>query len=71
MHDFQGCAARVVADDGVSWMTVVMIGDDVPHKVDRDDFKEVAREDFCGECGQVGCAHDGLDRSEEAGDGDA
>jgi len=40
----------------------VMIGDDYRHRVDPDDLTPIAREDYCGECGQIGCAHDGLDR---------
>jgi hypothetical protein len=62
--DFSGVAARVVHDDGEVWATVVMIGDDRKHQVDRDSIKEIPREDYCMECGQVGCAHDGYDRGE-------
>lgn len=40
----------------------VMVGDDMPHWIDVDDLIPLAREDFCGECGQVGCTHDGYDR---------
>jgi hypothetical protein len=42
---------------------VVMIGDDRHHTVDEDDVQPLAREDYCGECGQVGCTHDGLARA--------
>jgi len=68
IHNFDGVAARVVADDGERWMTVVMIGDDGRHRVDRDDFVALKRNDYCGECGQVGCACDGLDREEDNDD---
>jgi hypothetical protein len=34
---------------------VVMIGDDAHHAVDADDLAPLSREDYCGECGQVGC----------------
>lgn len=44
----------------------VMIGDDYKHSVDPDDLTPIAREEYCGVCGQIGCGHDGLDRSEEA-----
>lgn len=44
----------------------VMVGDDCRHSVDLEDITELPREDYCGECGQIGCAHDGLDRSEQA-----
>ena len=49
-------------------VTVVMIGDDRRHRVDRDDFKPLKRNYYCGECGQVGCACDGLDRTEDNDD---
>jgi hypothetical protein len=39
-----------------------MVGDDREHIVDVDDLTEIAREDYCGVCGQIGCSHDGLDR---------
>lgn len=43
---------------------VVMVGDDKRHTVDKDDCTPIEREDYCGECGQIGCSHDGYDRSE-------
>jgi hypothetical protein len=39
-----------------------MIGDDRTFVFAPDDLEPLAREDYCGECGQVGCAHDGYDR---------
>lgn len=41
---------------------VVMVGDDRVHEVDLDDLVELKREDFCGQCGAIGCQHDGLVR---------
>lgn len=46
-------------------IVAVMVGDDRRFSIDPEDLTPLAREDYCGECGQVGCAHDGLDRSEE------
>lgn len=46
-------------------VVVVMIGDDKRHIVDQDDLTPIKRADYCGECGQIGCTHDGLDRSED------
>jgi hypothetical protein len=43
---------------------VVMVGDDREHEVALDDLIDVDDDDFCSECGQVGCGHDG--RAEEA-----
>lgn len=45
-------------------VVAVMVGDDRRFTFDPDDLEPLKREDFCGECGQIGCAHDGLDRSE-------
>lgn len=41
-----------------------MVGDDANFLFDPDDLMPLDREAFCGECGQIGCSHDGLDRSE-------
>lgn len=43
----------------------VMVGDDRRHMFEPEELTPIAREEYCGECGQVGCRHDGLDRSEE------
>ena len=40
----------------------VMVGDDRPFEVDVDELTLLPREDFCGQCGQIGCTHDGLER---------
>lgn len=50
---FEQRTGRVVA---------VMVGDDRRFTFDPDDLKPLAREDYCGVCGQVGCSHDGLSR---------
>jgi len=47
-------------------VVVVMVGDDRRHVVDEADLAPLDRAAYCGECGQVGCGHDGLDRSEGA-----
>lgn len=44
----------------------IMVGDDHRHVVDPNDLTPIAREAYCGECGQVGCSHDGLDREVQA-----
>lgn len=38
-------------------LLVVMIGDDKRHSVDPDDVSPIAEEEFCRECGQIGCGH--------------
>lgn len=45
-------------------IVAVMIGDDRHFTFDPEDAKPLAREAYCGECGQLGCCHDGLDRAE-------
>jgi hypothetical protein len=40
-----------------------MVGDDRDFTFDPDELEALEREEYCGVCGQVGCAHDGLDRS--------
>ena len=42
----------------------IMVGDDRQFTFGRDELTPLAREQFCGECGQIGCTHDGLDRDE-------
>jgi hypothetical protein len=37
----------------------VMVGDDTEHIVDRDDLVVIADDDYCSECGQIGCTADG------------
>jgi hypothetical protein len=60
-------------DDDTEWTGIeertgrvvcVMVGDDYHHKIDPDDLTPLDRESYCDECGQVGCTHDGIDRSE-------
>lgn len=46
-------------------IVAVMVGDDRRFTFDRDELAPLKREDYCGECGQIGCAHDGLDRSDD------
>lgn len=42
-----------------------MIGDDRHFALDPQDLTPLDRADFCGECGQLGCTHDGYDRDSE------
>jgi hypothetical protein len=57
--DWSGCEVRT------GFVLVVMVGDDAKHRVDRDDLIALDRAAYCGECGQVGCAHDGYDRDDQ------
>jgi hypothetical protein len=52
--------------DGIEKRTgrviVVMIGDDRKFAVDPADVEPIPDLDYCNECGQMGCAHDGRER---------
>ena len=38
-----------------------MVGDDRHFTFDPDELTPIKRRDYCGECGQIGCTHDGHD----------
>jgi hypothetical protein len=38
-------------------IVVVMVGDDYRHIADPEDVEEIAEEDYCSSCGQIGCGH--------------
>ena len=77
---FAGVAFHVLGwetepDDDTEWsgyenrtgkVIAVMIGDDHMYAFYPDDVTPMAREDYCGQCGQVGCTHDGYDRETQA-----
>lgn len=44
-------------------IVAVMIGDDRQFSLDRDEVHSLDRDEYCGQCGQIGCSHDGLDRT--------
>jgi len=46
-------------------VVATMVGDDTRHVLDESDLTAIKREDYCGECGQIGCTHDGLARDED------
>ena len=48
--------------DDADRVRVVMVGDDREHVVFRDDLRAIDDLDYCLQCGQIGCAHDGRDR---------
>jgi hypothetical protein len=57
--EWSGCENRT------GRVLVTMIGDDAIHCVEEDDLIPIDRDAYCGECGQIGCCHDGLDRKED------
>lgn len=65
---------QVEADDDTEWSgcknttgqwVAHMIGDDRLFLVEASDIQTLAREEYCGECGQIGCACDGWPRDDE------
>jgi hypothetical protein len=43
-------------------VVAVMVGDDQRFTFDPEELTPLAREEYCGVCGQVGCNHDGYER---------
>jgi hypothetical protein len=57
---------QTVPDEDTEWsgyeqrtgrVTCAMVGDDRHFHFYEDDLTPIAREDYCGSCGQIGCAH--------------
>lgn len=48
----------------LDWVIGVMVGDDREHVIEVSDLEKIDDLDYCAECGQIGCAHDGRDRDE-------
>lgn len=38
-------------------LVMVMVGDDREHTVPYDCVTEISEDDFCHQCGQIGCGH--------------
>jgi len=51
-------------DRRTGFIVARMIGDDRNFVLDAGDVTPISREDYCGECGQIGCSHDGYDRED-------
>ena len=56
-------AVRLVGQTFGGRARVVMVGDDQEHVVEPGDLVKIDDEDYCHECGQVGCTADGRDRT--------
>ena len=54
--EWSGCEVRT------GRVLAVMVGDDHRHSVDPEDMSPIDELDYCAECGQIGCCHDGRDR---------
>lgn len=45
-----------LTDEDPNQAVVVMVGDDYEHTVDLDSISRLDEDEFCGSCGQIGCA---------------
>lgn len=71
-EDEDGNEIEVTGDDGDyiedtegGKVLMVMVGDDREHLIDIDDLSELDDLDYCAECGQIGCTHDGRNREKD------
>jgi hypothetical protein len=44
-------------NERAGWVRAVMVGDDTRYEVEVSDLRPIADDDYCGSCGQIGCAH--------------
>jgi hypothetical protein len=58
--EWSGCEVRT------GRVLAVMVGDDYRHSVDESDLSPLSEDEYCHSCGQIGCGHDGRERSEDA-----
>lgn len=69
---------RVSGYGAVAWYLVgfessqivraIMVGDDRVEMIDVDDLEQIGEMDYCAECGQIRCTHDGRDRDDDDDD---
>jgi hypothetical protein len=78
-QDWRGVAWRVYGwevqpDEDSEWtgieertgrVVAVMIGDDRRFTFDPEELEPLDDLDYCAECGQIGCCHDGREREAE------
>lgn len=63
-NEFEGINGTWVEDREGGRVNVRMVGDDRIHEIDLEDLVPLDDLDYCTECGQIGCAHDGRSRGE-------
>lgn len=51
-------------EDRTGRLVCVMVGDDRHWTFDPEDITPLDRSEYCGECGQIGCSHDGYPRED-------
>jgi hypothetical protein len=45
--------------ENTDWIVAVMIGDDRRHEIEVSEITMIDDDDYCSECGSMGCTHDG------------
>jgi hypothetical protein len=50
---------EVEVEYNTSMVEAVMVGDNRKHEIDVDDLTKLDEDDYCHQCGQIGCTHDG------------
>ncbi len=61
--DVESYEGEWVEDPTLGKAVMVMVGDDKEHLECVEDIEELDDLDYCLECGQIGCTHDGRDRT--------
>jgi len=52
---YQGVAWRLVSPSFDGRAQACMVGDDRIHQFDYDELQAISEEDYCPDCGQIGC----------------
>ena len=42
-------------ENRTDYLVAMMVGDDAHHLIEEDEIQALSRDDYCGECGQLGC----------------
>lgn len=54
-YEEESCEGEWIDDPQERTVIAVMVGDDRKHEIDVDDLTPLNDEDYCHECGQIGC----------------
>lgn len=58
-HDEPDCWYQPEPEESDTWVRMVMVGDDTVHYLEVTDVHPITDDDYCHECGQIGCTADG------------
>lgn len=51
-----------IRETDTDWVRAIMVGDDRVHEIEVSELTLLDDLDYCGQCGQIGCQHDGRER---------